>query len=225
MTSSTVTENIQLRRFTRSHKSHPQTTITEPSNPPKSKSFFKSKQTPARQRAMNYVSAHNTPSIPGGLPLTYTRLLLRLFQFILGLTVCGLYGTDLDVARQAHFPVDSHWAYAVTIGGLSAFVALLFLIPQIPWGAEGGAGKVLFAIDGVLALLWVVVFGMFGKMYIGEDPEDTGHGDGPGIVRMKNAVWVDLTCVVLWIATAGWGLFLFLRGRKGRTLHTGRAEV
>jgi hypothetical protein len=57
-------------------------------------------------------------------------------------------------------------------------------------------------------------------MYIKEDAE----GDA-GVQRMKNAVWVDLANMLLWLITAAYGAVLFFRNRRGRTLHTGRATV
>lgn len=57
-------------------------------------------------------------------------------------------------------------------------------------------------------------------MYIKEDAE----GDG-GIMRMKNAVWVDLVSALLWlfatIASAGY----WWKHRETRTQFTGRARV
>lgn len=57
-------------------------------------------------------------------------------------------------------------------------------------------------------------------MYIKEDPE----GDSE-IMRMKNAVWVDLANALLWFLTAAFGLLTFLKHKNMRTLHTGRATV
>jgi len=64
------------------------------------------------------------------------------------------------------------------------------------------------------------VFGIFGKMYIKEDPE----GDA-GIKRMKAGVWVDLTNMLLWLIAALVKLFWFLKARSSRTTFTGRADV
>jgi hypothetical protein len=60
------------------------------------------------------------------------------------------------------------------------------------------------------SILWFALFGIFGKIYINADhtPKQSG------IIRMKNAVWVDLANALLW-----------LRARKGKTTHTGRATV
>ena len=85
-------------------------------------------------------------------------------------------------------------------------------------GREGKRGE-----QGLMksdSILWAAVFGIFGKMYIHENPE----GDR-GVSRMKNAVWIDLINMLLWFVTAFFAAvwFFFLRG--GRSLHTGRANV
>ena len=72
----------------------------------------------------------------------------------------------------------------------------------------------------MVSILWAAVFGIFGKMYIHEDPE----GDA-GVRRLKNSVWVDLTNMLLWLISALFGAFMFFRNRNNRSLHTGRAAV
>ena len=63
------------------------------------------------------------------------------------------------------------------------------------------------------------MFGVFGNMYIKANPGDDG-----GIMRMKSAVWVDLTNMLLWLITAIMGVVLFfMRGK--RSVFTGRAAV
>jgi len=83
----------------------------------------------------------------------------------------------------------------------------------------------LWPADVLLCILWIALFGDFGKKYIGTDAQNVGHGDGPGIVRMKIAVWVDLTCAFLWLVTSAFGWWGFLAGRRmrRRSLFTGRA--
>jgi hypothetical protein len=59
------------------------------------------------------------------------------------------------------------------------------------------------AVDGVMFILWLTVFGIFGKKYISVDA-DPKNGD---LVRMKNAVWVDLVNLSFWaVTTVWWGL-------------------
>lgn len=42
---------------------------------------------------------------------------------------------------------------------------------------------------------------------------------------MKNAVWVDLVNMLLWLVTAVMGVVVFFMMRGNRSLHTGRAAV
>ena len=65
----------------------------------------------------------------------------------------------------------------------------------------------------------MAVFGVFGKIYIHAKPVNGG------VKRMKNAVWVDLVNMLLWLVTAMFSGILFFTMRGGRALHTGRAAV
>jgi len=57
----------------------------------------------------------------------YIRFVLRVFQFVLAITVIGLYGYDLDKARRKHVAADPKWTYAVVVGALSAISVFFFL--------------------------------------------------------------------------------------------------
>ena len=70
------------------------------------------------------------------------------------------------------------------------------------------------------SILWVAVFGLFGKMFIPANPQ----GD-QGIQTMKNAVWVDLCNMLLWLISTIYSTIMFFTHRGGRSLHTGRAAV
>jgi hypothetical protein len=71
------------------------------------------------------------------------------------------------------------------------------------------------------SILWFALFGIFGKIYI--NAEHTPKQSG--IIRMKRAVWIDLVNALLWLITAAYATAIFLRARKGKTTHTGRATV
>jgi hypothetical protein len=138
------------------------------------------------------------------------RLVLRFFQFVLGITVIALYAQDLDRARKAHVYMDSKWVWAVVCGSLGSIVSLLFMTPFLKaW--------FFFYVDAFVFLCYLVAFGIFGKMYIPEDAEGNG-----GVQRMKNAVWVLLTNMLLWLLSAGYGAMVFWKTRKARTSLTGR---
>ncbi|KNG48158.1 Uracil phosphoribosyltransferase [Stemphylium lycopersici] len=62
-------------------------------------------------------------------PSTIARLIIRFLQFVLGLTVIGLYAVDLDNARKANKYIDSKWVWAVVCGTLGALTSLVFMLP------------------------------------------------------------------------------------------------
>jgi hypothetical protein len=143
--------------------------------------------------------------------LGFLRITLRFFQFVLGITIIGLYAQDISSARSAGKYVDSKWVWAVVCGTLGSLTSLLFMLPLIKaW--------FFFYVDAFVWLCYLIAFGIFGKMFIGE----RAQGDA-GIQRMKNGVWVLLTNMLLWFATAVLGAVVFWKSRKARTTHTGRA--
>ncbi|ORY12996.1 hypothetical protein BCR34DRAFT_481774 [Clohesyomyces aquaticus] len=136
-------------------------------------------------------------------PTAIIRIIIRVFQFVMGLTVIGLYAQDLDKARRAHKYIDSKWAYAVFCGSASSIASIVFLFPFKSW--------FFFIIDALIFLFYVVLFGIFGKMFLREDPEGN-----KGIIRMKHAAWVDMVNMILWALTASWGVWVFVKTRKAR---------
>ncbi|PMD33113.1 hypothetical protein L207DRAFT_590181 [Hyaloscypha variabilis F] len=152
-----------------------------------------------------------------GAEMTLSYILhsiFRLIQIVLALAVCGLYGVDLNRADKEHKYSDGKWVYAEVTASLSAFLALLYLIPftsRIPFA---------WVADTILFILWIALFGIFGKMYI----HANAQGDS-GIERMKNAVWVDLVNALLWLVSAVGMLIFWVRHRGARSRWTGRATV
>jgi len=51
--------------------------------------------------------------------------------------------------------------FAEVVGGLSALTAILYMIPVVMRRAP----PLLFAWDVIVFLLWVVLFGIFGKVW------------------------------------------------------------
>jgi len=152
-----------------------------------------------------------------GAEMTFSYIahsIFRLIQIVLALTVCGLYGVDLNKADKEHKYSDGKWVYAEITGSFSAFFALLYLIPffsRIPFA---------WVIDTILFILWIALFGLFGNMYI----HANAQGDS-GITRMKHAVWVDLVNALLWLISSLGMLMFWMRHRGQRTRWTGRATV
>ena len=134
------------------------------------------------------------------------RILMRFFQFIMGIVVIGLYAQDLRRAHKAGAKYDSKWMYATVLGTMASFWALVCMLPLVKaW--------FLFGVDFVVFIMYVTAFGIFGNMYIKEDPEGNG-----GIQRMKNAVWVLLTNMFLWAITFVYGSVIFWKYWKGKAI-------
>lgn len=81
-----------------------------------------------------------------------------------------------------------------------------------------------FVWEFVLCILWLTLFGLFGKMYIGVYPEkkdekdskESGLGDSGRIDRMRHAVWIDLINLLLWVSTSSWILLKWLKARRAQ---------
>ncbi|KAI1761995.1 hypothetical protein GGR53DRAFT_446771 [Hypoxylon sp. FL1150] len=150
-----------------------------------------------------------------GMTVSYLLFcVLHFFQFVLAITVCGLYGVDLQRARSQGKYADGKWVYAEVVGALAALTAILYMVPFI----LRFAAVTIWSF--ILFVLWIALFGLFGNMYIHEDPE--GNSD---IQRMKNAVWVDLANALLWLIgfVASGAYWWTHRERVSR--FTGRAKL
>jgi len=73
------------------------------------------------------------------------------------------------------------------------------------------------------SMLWVTVFGIFGKIYIRRGVAETDRYQGTDTQRMKRAAWIDLVNMLLWLFTFLGGVFRFCLHKRERSLHTGRA--
>jgi hypothetical protein len=142
--------------------------------------------------------------------ITLLETILRFIQFVFGLTVIGLYGQDLHGAGKA-----AKWVYAVVTALLATVTAAVYLVlPFLMKGQTPVARRVrlqlpLFIWESVLCVLWLTLFGIFGKMYIGD------YSEGDKVTRMRHAVWVDLVNLGLWVGTMGWVGLRWWRGVKG----------
>lgn len=153
--------------------------------------------------------------------------LLRTLQFSLGIAVIALYGPDLHdqhSSTSTSTAIDSRWLYAVITASLSSLTALFYLTTmpllchRTPLVRRASWILPLFAWEGVLWLLWLVVFGIFGKVFI---PCRGLHGHE----GMWRAVWVDLVAWGVEWVLVGWAGVRWWRGRQGASLGMGQGKM
>jgi hypothetical protein len=83
---------------------------------------------------------------------------LHFVLLVLALVVAGLYGVDLQRADEADKRGDKSWIYAEVVAGLSALTAVLLFVPFLL------RFMVVWVWDLVLFVLWIALFGVFGKV-------------------------------------------------------------
>ncbi|PGG99858.1 hypothetical protein AJ80_09280 [Polytolypa hystricis UAMH7299] len=151
---------------------------------------------------------------PRSVVSTFIEIPVRFLQFVFGIAVIGLYAQDLDRARKAGKPMDSKWAYATVVGTLSSISALIYLI--LPFALPRPLTLLVrlhlpaFIHDTILSILFLTLFGIFGKMYIPEDDEKNKD-----VKRMKHAVWVVLACLAFWVGTMALNGVRWWKNRRG----------
>ncbi|KAL4961817.1 MARVEL domain-containing protein [Aspergillus stella-maris] len=148
---------------------------------------------------------------------------LAVLQFAFGLAVIGLYSQDINSAQNNGDALPSRWVYAVVTAFLSTVTALLYIILGWWWTKRSKPSfserdslfLPLFAWESVLVILWLVVFGIFGEMYIGVYHVGGKEGGEGKLTRMRRAVWVDLACLVFWILSGTWRGVRWWKERNG----------
>ena len=146
----------------------------------------------------------------------------RFFQFVFGLTVIGLYGKDV---QKDHDNDDWHakWVFALITAFLATVTAIIhmalpFCMRRVNYSPSPALKLPQFIWEFVLTILWLTLFGIFGKMYIGVYPGDdkskSGLGDSAKIDRMRHAVWIDLINLAMWVLTSSWVLLRWLKHRR-----------
>lgn len=80
-------------------------------------------------------------------------------------------------------------------------------------------GVFLFAWEGVVCLLWLVCFGVFGKVFL-----PSSHGAGGYEGKMWRAVWVDLVCWGVWGISMVWFGVRWWKARAAAPIAGGDVE-
>lgn len=122
-----------------------------------------------------------------------TSLVIRSLQLLFAIIIAALYGIDLHNATQTSSHANSNWIYAEFVACLSILTCIMH--------SFNNTMQVIWSIwDWVLFILWVAQFGLFGKLYLGNDKANQGYGFTKSVSRMNAAAWVSLVNMLLWLA-------------------------
>ncbi|KAL3439841.1 hypothetical protein BJX65DRAFT_300848 [Aspergillus insuetus] len=142
---------------------------------------------------------------------TYIEKIIRYIQLAFSLAVVSLYTQDLNKGQSEFAPSRARWVYAVVTGYISLATGALYL--TLNWWyklrskplieCKAGWSLPLFLWEITIVILWLVVFGIFGKLYIGVEVSGGGSHESH-LTAMHRAVWVDLVNLILWTITGTW---------------------
>jgi hypothetical protein len=142
------------------------------------------------------------------------RWVLRGLQLLVALVAIGFYGRRVDADRRAGDPQAPEWVYGVTIGGLSAITAVAFsVVGALSAVSDRCRTYRLFAWDAMLFLLWIVIFGVTGSIFLSRDDGAPDY-KGASTRTMKGVTWLDLVSALLWLISAVYGAIKTFVGRK-----------
>src|SRR3569833_1268254 len=141
------------------------------------------------------------------------RWVVRGLQFLFGLIVAGFYGHRIDVDRRAGAPQSGEWVFGVTIAGLSCITALIFALAG-PLNMISSRFRTyrLFPMDFGLFLFWIIVFGIFGGIFLKRADDDSYKGTST--TTQRAVVWLDLLNALLWLLSGTYGGIKTLLGNK-----------
>jgi len=80
---------------------------------------------------------------------------------------------------------DNDQVYAVVVSSMAAITALIFMVISI--FVQYRACAILFPWEWILFILWAALVGIFGKMYLHENPEMDS-----GVKAMRTAAIFDM---------------------------------
>ncbi|RPB05247.1 hypothetical protein L873DRAFT_1663433 [Choiromyces venosus 120613-1] len=158
--------------------------------------------------------SHRT-SPPDRAFITLPRLALRILQLLLALTIAGIYGQDLHMASKHNVSAGPRWVFAEVVAGLSFLLAGIYLLPFV-------RSFRTFFLDGVLFLFWMILFGIFGGLFIGRDC--SAKSSAGNCERMKAGAWVDMVGMLAWFFSFVGGGVMWWKDRHG-SIYTGRGSV
>lgn len=151
--------------------------------------------------------------MPMGMPGVWAKMACRFLQFVLGLTIFGVYCADLVAAGSKHVPLNSAWLFATTLGGITTVTAVLYLLPCFH-------SYLFFWWDWIIVILHAGLIGVFAKAYIAHSKPTENPKDftlfGPDFGRQRSAAYIDIISGILWLGTAVLSTLIFMKIRRSK---------
>ncbi|KAF4770335.1 hypothetical protein HAV15_013021 [Penicillium sp. str.  len=99
----------------------------------------------------------------GGICGLVCRAALRTLQFVLAVTVAGIYGVDLAHATKTNQHANAEWVYAEFVAALSAITCILHCfvtVTRVGWSAWDGVLFVLWLAQRMRVAVWLDLISM-----------------------------------------------------------------
>ncbi|CAI7642238.1 unnamed protein product [Penicillium palitans] len=99
----------------------------------------------------------------GGICGLVCRAALRTLQFVLAVTVAGIYGVDLAHATQTNQHAHAEWIYAEFVAAISAITCILHCfvtVTRVGWSAWDGVLFVLWLAQRMRVAVWLDLISM-----------------------------------------------------------------
>jgi membrane protein implicated in regulation of membrane protease activity len=147
------------------------------------------------------------------------RLVCRVLQFLFAIIAVGFYGNRVESDDKDDDGFSPEWILAITVSGLSAFTAIIFLAvtPLSALPIIGSRLKLFktyraFAWDLILFVGWLVVFALFAAIFLHRDDDDSYKG--ANVPSQRAFVWIDMVNSLFWLVSGGYGSFKVYMGTK-----------
>ena len=142
---------------------------------------------------------------------------IRILQAILAAAVIGIYASEYSkIDTTAYYTVRHLFYLAVAIGVLSLLTALIFAI--LPFILSYRIVCILSPWDWILFFIWTATFAEMKKNFpwgaLATDVANQYKDQLPSFKKFQDAVWVDLTCMLLWLITAIMGVVMLFGGGR-----------
>ncbi|PYH48722.1 uncharacterized protein BP01DRAFT_282579, partial [Aspergillus saccharolyticus JOP 1030-1] len=136
---------------------------------------------------------------------------LHTLHLALGLTALALYAHHIHRLHEASQSAGAKYIYAIVTALLACTTAMGYLVliqyilkNRVPVARRRGWQFPLFVWEGVLCVVWLTLFGIFGGEFLGKSSRSATGSVDKEVVRMKRAVWIDLVNLGLWVVSAAW---------------------